>query len=348
MVAAADMQCVREALLGGEKNQERQIIAVGLPHAVGTGTERHAYQLHFFDMAKDALEAAVKQADASVSTTKRKLEEAEAELSRRKDGIPALESAVKEAEEAEKAANTKLAAQRSEVSLRKKQKTTADHEFSSFEKCAGQAQKDADKVGAVMDLLKMLREGGWGDGDMRATSVAEVAKLLESVGVEDVLATAAPISLKRSPAERGPFDEAVVTGVVEALTQESEKVNAASNSATEAKDEARWEAMGLAALLEVTEDERNSADRVHRDAVSTVKQANTQLRRDEAGCTKQQEVILGIENDVKSFETAVTDRQKALEALERLKSPPAAAAVEEPPQPTAVEAISTPTLVAAA
>jgi len=321
-MAEVDVKAVLTALDSDNAAQTtlHQMLAAGLPHAVGAApAERHGYQQEHLEMTRDALEAAQKDGEAAKVGTKRKLEEAQEGLTGREAKITTVETSIKEAEEAAKGKEKVLHSKREEVGSVKKLKHAADGEFNSLKKTAGAAQKASDEVAQVKELLGVLREGGWADDEFRDTSADEVKKLLESLEVEDCLMTAAPLALRRPPAERGAFDKVVLTGVSDAVTKKSEAVEKEAAGATQTMEEAQWEAMGLAALLEVSQDSRDDADREHRDAVSTLKQANTELKHARNDVSKQQDSIVSLEIEINAADDRAKVRQEALEALQRLK-----------------------------
>merc|ERR1719231_273976 len=106
-------------------------------------------------------------------------------------------------------------------------------------------------------------------------------------------------------------------------------------------EEAQWEAMGLAALLEVSQDSRDDADREHRDAVSALKQANTELKHARNDVSKQQDAVVALEVALSAADERAGGRQAALEALRRLKDwnyPSEKPEVAEEPGASKVEA----------
>lgn len=321
-MAEVDVKAVLTALDSGNAAQTtlHQMLAAGLPHAVGAApAERHGYQQEHLEMTRDALEAAQKDGEEAKVGTKRKLEEAQEELTGREAKIATVETSIKEAEEVAKGKEKVLHTKREEVGSVKKLKQAADGEFNSLKKMAGVAQKASDEVAQVKELLGVLREGGWADDEFRDTSADAVKKLLESLEVEDCLMTAAPLALRRPPAERGAFDKVVLTGVTDAVTKKSEAVEKEAAGATQTMEESQWEAMGLAALLEVSQDSRDDADREHRDAVSALKQANNELKHARNDVSKQQDAIVSLQINLSEADERAKGRQAALEALQRLK-----------------------------
>jgi hypothetical protein len=297
-------------------------LAIGLPHALSAGIgQRHAYQEEVLDMACEALQLGRRRSEEAKAAATAALESERSNLN--VCGANA-EAAASEKVAAEEARHAKQAAHDHAVATIKAAKQNHAYAAATKERVVADMAKQRgkrDQATSILDgTLSMLRDGGWGDAEACEDAISAVKEFLEGLSAENALIAALPSALCLRPAERRPFDEVIVQGVIDGVTAELEKQKEIVATGIEEEEHVNAEALGLWAILDLAEAAASVTEAELAEALEVLKKAISKHSSAQEAVSTQSGVVAQREVDQEITQNTITKFDIALDALERLRN----------------------------
>eukprot|EP00927_Polykrikos_kofoidii_P048948 TRINITY_DN43108_c0_g1_i1.p1 TRINITY_DN43108_c0_g1~~TRINITY_DN43108_c0_g1_i1.p1 ORF type:complete len:349 (+),score=79.54 TRINITY_DN43108_c0_g1_i1:28-1047(+) len=323
MTAASDLDNVLSVMNSFEaQDSSMKMFSLGLPSALeGPDAERHAYQVEFIRLLRDALQRFRDQTAHELETTRQHIHRARVEheeLMRKEKCAVGTEEAVRaevDAKMGEIAGSTRLLEQFEQAFNEAKKVETGVLSYRA------ELQHLRDAAAAVKDSeLCMLVGENWVSGDQCEDSIAGVGQLLVRLNVEQVLVAAMPAVFRVKPSERGSFDKVVEQGVIDAIVRKINSVDQELADGAAELDHISSAALGAWAILEVAKEEvlnaKTELTRIHVALMeSNVKRADAEkdVRAQEQRTSLLLSQLTLQEEDLRRLE-------EACQALDRLEA----------------------------
>merc|ERR1719162_324391 len=212
--------------------------------------------------------------------------------------------------------------------------TKSEKDASVLTQSWDEVKQERARCGAVAEgSFRMLMDGGWGDDETMAESVAAVKEFLPKIGAEKVLVAGASGALSIMPDARQAFDKIVVDEVSSCLTKHLAELNTriAASAPKEARKKA--EVLGLWAIADCAKDDVTSTKRKFDEAKASQKQAGALLDSEKQKVTQEKGAIAEQASKRARIQATVEDVQGALTAIDRLSTAPAEPAEVPAPAP---------------
>lgn len=288
--------------VGGSPSFREGLVAA-FPMAMGLGAakdERHEYQEKVGNMVAEFLAATKDKFEESHKAAKDEHTAAEKVKSSKEADVTAAEAALEEHQKMEsEARDTHVRSSDGVIEARKKLEATT-YEVENFDAAQMAKAKERAEFGSALETeFASLKNGTVEDTKEKKSLLSTVNAVLDRLGVDKALISAAAPALTKAPAGRGGFDNTVVEQVEAALKGKVDSLAEDLNNGETTK------ASKMAAQASAQE-ELNAAEAKMSENQTTVSEAEAQTKQSKAALKqakdslKEQEKIVA-DLDIKAF-----------------------------------------------
>eukprot|EP00928_Gymnodinium_smaydae_P022018 TRINITY_DN18625_c0_g1_i3.p1 TRINITY_DN18625_c0_g1~~TRINITY_DN18625_c0_g1_i3.p1 ORF type:complete len:386 (-),score=111.79 TRINITY_DN18625_c0_g1_i3:371-1528(-) len=347
---SSDLQQIREVLVnlasehrGGAQQSPWATLAAGLPFAVAEPkSSRHALQEELIRIVaenlqstKDATAAASMELEAKVQAAQADVEQGTERASAAQETETQSAEKLQQRQEEQKIADETVAtAEQDRLEAEAIKTSTAKH----LEECT---QEHAEASSVAAGPLALLVEGGWEDEETRADVLAAVEDLLKRAGAEPTLLAAMHGTFRRKPAERGKFDQVVVSSGESAVAARVTALQKALDTSAITSEDANAEALGLWAIADLAKEAADKAKQAVSEAKASLGQAKRKRTEANSELQAMQQISQVASTEHNESEAKARRLSDALTALERLRT-------QEPMPAVTTESVETEATVAQA
>lgn len=309
--------------VGGPSSFKEGLIAA-FPLAMGLGSaedERHSYQQTVGGIVLEILQTSEAKRHESHTAAKEEHAAADAVKSSKEAAVAAAEAALEESTKTEGAArDAHLSSQDALLDAQKKSEE-AKAEVENFDTIQlEKAQERAELCSALETEFTALKDGTVEDAKDKKVMLSTVNTVLQKLGVEKALISAATPALTKAPGNRGTFDITVVDQVETAVRSRADSLAEDLNNGETTKASKLAAQAAAQEALAAAEAATTEAQNKVSEAEAQTKQSKIALKQAKESLKEQEKIVK--ELDIKVFyqDTYLTNFREAIAAFEFLRT----------------------------
>jgi len=301
----------------------REGLIAAFPLAMGVGCakdERHSYQEKLGNVVLEIFQTTKAKFEETHKAAKEEHAAADAVKSSKEGTVAAAEATLEEHKKAESdARDTHLSSSDAVTDARKKLEA-ASSEVETFDATQLQKAKERAEFGSALETeFATLKDGTVEDAKEKKALFSTLSKVMEKIGVDKALISAALPALSKAASARGSFDVTVVEQVETALrarvdSLQEELNNGETVKAGKVAEQAVAQEVLNAAEVKLTEDQSKETE-----AEAQTKESKNALKQAKDDLKEQEKIVADL--DIKAYyqESHLCNFQDAIAALEVLR-----------------------------
>jgi len=298
-------------------------LVAAFPLAMGFGAakdERHEYQEKVGNIVLQFLQTTEAKFQESHKAAKAEHSSAEALKSTKETEVTSAETALEEHKKVESEARDNKVSSSTSVKEGKKTLEAATFEVENFDATQLAKAKDRAEYGSALETeFASLKNGTVEDAKEKKSLLSTVNAVLDKLGVDKALISAASPALTKAPSGRGPFDNTVVEQVENALKSKVDSLqedlnNGETTKASKMAAQAAAQEELKAAEAKLSEDESKVSE-----AEAQTKESKNALKQAKDSLKEQEKIVADL--DIKAFyqQTHLENFREAIVAFEFLR-----------------------------
>lgn len=256
------------------------MLGENLVHCLGQAKEeRHEFQVKVSGMVHEVLNSIQAKLEASIAAAESKVAQADTEKASRealaeaaKDTAASKAAAATAAKEAVDAAVAELKSAQEALQSAQKEQKNGDLAFAAAD------DKKVRMQSIITTVIVPCKEGATGEAGVISKGIAEVTKLGKEYGFDAALMSSLPSALNKAPADRGSFDQLVVTQVETELQNRLAALTKELEEAAPAREERAAKVTAATATVEVASSKEASCKEALKAAQTEHKEADSAVK----------------------------------------------------------------------
>jgi len=299
----------------------QQMLTDGLPHSVAEsdGFERHAFQVEFVSMVRSTLAAALEASEQRQASSKEVMAAVENDKAVAHQAVAAAVAAESVARDARDKKQDALKAAKEETSAAHDEHKDAESQKTTLEKERAVLRADLSQVTFLIEgSLRMLKEGGWQDVEMRDSSADAVDQYLKTMNAESALVAAASHALACVPDNRAAYDRFTIDTASEFVQNQVTKLEQKLEAGKAMEEDSVAVALGMWALADCAKERQWDATNQLGTAEDELGQAEDSRKLAETDAAEKDKLVSKFLADAALEVEKANQLKAAIEATDRL------------------------------